>query len=139
MVTVRDAGGELRGYWFHHLFGEALWAGPVLVDLVAPVTPVTDRSVLSNDLVDLGVHVDVARREVGFWTAATFKGTVDELAGPAVRVLGGPPRGAGAAVRRRVRGVPVPTAPAWTGPLARMAVSTSNRPHRTWPTGILGP
>lgn len=74
-----------------------------------------------------------------FWTAATFKGTVDELAGPAVRVLGGPPRGAGAAVRRRVRGVPVPTAPAWTGPLARMAVSTSNRPHRTRPTGILGP
>lgn len=80
VVTVRDAGGGLRGYWLYHLFCEPLWIGPRLVDLVAPLVPVTDRGVLSSDLFDLGVHVDVARREVGFWTAATFNGTVDELA-----------------------------------------------------------
>ncbi|XVS65198.1 hypothetical protein ACQPYE_03795 [Actinosynnema sp. CA-299493] len=82
VLTVRDADGVLRGYAVHHEFCEPLWAGPRLLHLVEPLTPVAGRGVLSPDDQgpDLGVHVDVARREVGCWTATTVKGSVEELA-----------------------------------------------------------
>ncbi|MFJ6669739.1 hypothetical protein ACIQMJ_01370 [Actinosynnema sp. NPDC091369] len=82
VITVRDADGVLRGYSVHHQFGEPLWAGPRLLHLVEPLTPVSGRGPLSSDDPgpDLGVHVDVARREVGCWTGGTVKGSVEEVA-----------------------------------------------------------
>lgn len=82
VLTIREPVGTLRGYSVHHEFCEPLWAGPRLLDLTAPLTPTRGRGVLSGDDTgpDLGVHLDVARQEVGFWTVATFKGSVEELA-----------------------------------------------------------
>lgn len=83
VVTVRGADGVLRGYAVHHAFGEPLWAGPRLLHLVERLTPLPGRGVLSADDTgpDLGVHVDVARREVGCWTTAVVKGgTIADVA-----------------------------------------------------------
>lgn len=82
VLTIRGIDGELRGYSVYHEFCEPLWVGPKLLDLVASLAPVPGRGVLSHDDTgpDLGVHLDVAKREVGFWTAATFMGTLDDLA-----------------------------------------------------------
>ncbi|MET9228179.1 hypothetical protein [Lentzea sp. NPDC003310] len=55
---------------------------PALLDALAGRTPVTGWERLSEWDVgpELGLHLDVARREFGFWTAAVFYGTVDEIA-----------------------------------------------------------
>lgn len=82
VLTIRGEDGALRGYSLYHEFCEPMWAGPALLELAAALTPVPGRGVESHDDTgpEFGLHVDVARREVGFWTAVTFKGALDEVA-----------------------------------------------------------
>lgn len=82
VLTIRHEDGTLRGYSVYHEFCEPVRAGSGLLDMAAPLTPVRGRGVLSGSDVGptCGVHLDVARREVGFWTTETFKGSLDDIA-----------------------------------------------------------
>ncbi|WP_330271075.1 hypothetical protein OG205_28430 [Lentzea sp. NBC_00516] len=82
LVTIRQADGSVHGHMLDHLHGEPLWAGPGLLDSVAVLTPTQgwERQPDEDLGPELGLHFDLANREFGFWTAATFNGTVDEIA-----------------------------------------------------------
>lgn len=81
VLTIRHEDGMLRGYSLFHEFGEPIWAGPALIDMAAGLTPVPGRGVMSEDDTgpDFGSHLDVARREAGFWTAGSFRGSLDDV------------------------------------------------------------
>ncbi|ANZ36382.1 hypothetical protein BBK82_10225 [Lentzea guizhouensis] len=81
LLTVRNGDG-LRAYRVAHLFCEPLWAGPELLDVLAAERTVSSWERLSKDDVgpDLGVHIDLARRELGFWTATTYNGSLADIA-----------------------------------------------------------
>ncbi|MFD4641960.1 hypothetical protein ACFWN2_31970 [Lentzea sp. NPDC058436] len=82
LVTVRQEDGSVLGHRLCHLRCEPLWAGHGLLDSLATWTPVRawDRLTADDLGPELGLHVDVANRELGFWTAANFTGTVEEIA-----------------------------------------------------------
>ncbi|MFJ8963693.1 hypothetical protein ACIRG5_30320 [Lentzea sp. NPDC102401] len=82
LVTIRQPDGALHGHRLHHLQCEPLWAGPGLLDSLAVLIPVSgwERLTKDDDGPELGLHFDLTTREFGFWTAATFNGTVDEIA-----------------------------------------------------------
>ncbi len=81
LLTVRD-GDALRAYRVTHLFCEPLWAGPDLLDVLAAERTVSgwERSSKDDQGPDLGLHFDLARRELGFWTAATYRGSPADVA-----------------------------------------------------------
>ncbi|GHH63057.1 hypothetical protein [Lentzea cavernae] len=81
LVTIRQADGSVLGHRLCHLHCEPLWAGPGLLDSLATWTPVRAWDRLSPDDPgpELGLHLEVANREFGFWTAASFTGTVEEI------------------------------------------------------------
>lgn len=84
LVTVRETDGTLRGYRLSTSFGEPLWAGPAMVETVTTTMPaVAGWEPLSEyDVVGpvLGLHIDLGRRELGFWTAEILKGTAEDIA-----------------------------------------------------------
>lgn len=82
LVTIRLADGSVRGHRLHSLRCEPLWAGPALLDSLTERTAVPAWELLSEYDVgpDLGLHFDVASRELGYWTVMSLYGTVEEIA-----------------------------------------------------------
>ncbi|GLY52627.1 hypothetical protein [Lentzea sp. NBRC 102530] len=82
LVTVRHADGSVLGYRLQEAHCAPVWAGAGLPASLAAFPSVRHWERLPEDAdgPELGLHLDLGSRTLGFWTAGNFTGTVAEIA-----------------------------------------------------------